>query len=96
MRALVAYAVTSTVIVIVLAFNLNAATDHAAALQRQLAAATRAPATATATPRRSRTFTASSGYVLNADDLDRIDGDHRAEKSAAELEYYVKTHDARR
>jgi len=96
MRALVAYAFAVTVVAIVLGLQL--VNERRINAERQLAPVTStAPIARAATAARSpRTFTASSGYVLSADDLDRIDADHTAEKAAAELEYYVKTRNHRR
>lgn len=63
----------------------------------QAAATPCAASAATAAPSAGRTFRASNGVVLTADDLDRLDADDRAiEKGRAELEYFFKKNPVKR
>jgi len=96
MRIWRAYAVISTITIALFGFSYVSQAHRIAALEQQLAAVSHAPIAAAAASKPSRTFTSTSGYVLTAKDLDRIDADHTAEKAAAELEYYVKQSDRRR
>lgn len=89
MRALVAYAVAVSIVVVALAFNLNAAHHRIAALEQQLAPAPSSAAGVKVGPA-GRTFTARDGTVLNEQELARADErDLRASKAAAEWEYFM-------
>lgn len=90
MRALIAYAVASTVAVVALAFTLNTANHRIAALEHQAAAAPIAVAD-TKPSGSSRTYRASNGVVLTAKELDEQDAIERnLERSAARFEYSIK------
>ena len=76
MRALVAYAVAATIVVLVLAFNLNAAQHRIIALERQLAPAGRPNASDTAR------------LGLHPNDADRAEaGYQRSKQLAADIVY---------
>ena len=89
MGALRVYAIASVLAIVALSFNLASANRRIATLERQIAGPTPAETTTTQASR-PRTWRASNGVVLSADDLARAEAtDDRAAKAAAELEYLV-------
>jgi hypothetical protein len=88
MRVLIAYAVASTVAVVVLATSLHTANNHIAALERARPA-TRPAVAVTQPAAGTRTFRAKNGVVLGAGELARLDEeDRQIERKVAELEYF--------